>query len=214
MSEPTWIAVVLLAGAAFCLGIVLGRARQRLSDNQGEAAVRRALAGRAGDPAFHLMNDVTLPHLDGTTQIDHVLVSSAGVFVIESKDYSGWIFGDARSPQWTQVIYHKKSRFQNPIHQNAKHVKAIRALLDFLPPEHVHSIVVFTGDGVFKTETPQGVVKLVDLSEELSRFGESVISENRVQFCVGRIECVRRALTEETDIEHQQYLNRKFGRAI
>jgi hypothetical protein len=214
MPEAGWLTVIVLVLVALCLGFGLGRARQRMSENRGEAAVRSALSGRAGDPAFHLMNDVTLPYLDGTTQIDHVLVSTGGVFVIESKHYTGWIFGDERSTKWTQVIYHKKSHFQNPIHQNAKHVQAIRALLDFLPPEHVHSIVVFTGDGVFKTETPVGVVQLIGLSDELARFREGVISENRVQSCVGRIECVRRALTRRTDVEHQEYLNRKFGRAV
>jgi hypothetical protein len=57
------------------------------------------------------------------------LVSPFGVFVIETKNYKGWILGDEKQRQWMQQIYGKKNRFQNPLHQNQLHV---RALMDFL----------------------------------------------------------------------------------
>ena len=44
------------------------------------------------------LNNLTLPTKNGTTQIDHVIVSRHGIFVIESKNIDGWIFGDERSP--------------------------------------------------------------------------------------------------------------------
>jgi hypothetical protein len=66
-----------------------------------------------------------LPSQGSTTQIDHVLVSVYGIFVIETKNMKGWIFGDERSAQWTQSIFGKKSRFQNPLRQNYRHVKAL-----------------------------------------------------------------------------------------
>src|SRR6266542_5098071 len=49
------------------------------------------------------------------TQVDHILVSSFGVFVIETKDYKGWIFADAKQANWTQVLFRHKFTFQNPI---------------------------------------------------------------------------------------------------
>jgi hypothetical protein len=60
------------------------------------------------------MNHVTLQLTDGTTQIDHILVSRFGVFVIETKDYKGWIFADATRANWTQVLFKVKFKFQNP----------------------------------------------------------------------------------------------------
>ena len=39
------------------------------------------------------LNNVTIPTPRGTTQIDHVIVSRYGIFVVESKNMSGWIFG-------------------------------------------------------------------------------------------------------------------------
>lgn len=202
---------VMLIGVV--VGYTLGRTRRITEENRGEAAVRRLLTQAFRDERYHLLNNVTLPYLDGTTQIDHVLVARTGVFVIESKHYSGWIFGDSRSPKWTQVIYSKKSRFQNPLRQNSKHVTAVRKLLDFLPPDHVHSIVVFTGNAEFKTPCPSGVIYLGKLVGHISEFTEDVMSQNRMEFCVGRLEARRRLISGRTDVEHIAFLDRKFGRA-
>lgn len=108
-------------------------------------------------------------------------------------------------------MFKKKSKFQNPLHQNFRHVKAVQQLLDFLPPELVCAAVVFTGDAEFRTPRPAGVFSLSGLIEHLRGFDEAVISENRLQFCVGRLEWRRLALTRETDVAHRQNLQRRFG---
>lgn len=97
-----------------------------------------------------MLKDLTLPSRGGTTQIDHVVVSRFGIFVIETKNMKGWIYGSADQAQWTQVIYRHKSKFQNPIRQNYKHVKAIQELLD-VEVHNLHSVVAFIGSGVPKT---------------------------------------------------------------
>lgn len=75
----------------------------------------------------------------------------------------------------------------------------------------MHSLVVFTGDAVFKTQRPFGVMPLSDVPSFLGRFNTEVLSENRMQFCVGRLECCRRRLSRQTDIEPVDYLTRRFG---
>ncbi len=201
------------------LGFIIGLAAWRLHaagrrelQNQGESAVRRELSSAFPGAGYYLFNDVTLPYQDGTTQIDHVLVARTGIFVIETKHYSGWIFGDEASRSWTQVIFRVKNRFQNPLHQNAKHARAIRELLDFVSPEDIHPIVVFTGDGEFKTPRPAGVLHLEEIVDHICSFAVEVMSPNRMDFCVGRIETRRRLISRRTDIEHHAYLQRKYGR--
>lgn len=203
----------------FVLGFLAGygvrschRYSLRINQNRGEAAVRKAIVSNFPPPQYHLLNNVTISFRDGTTQIDHVLVSTRGIFVIETKDYSGWFFGDAYSKQWKQVLYGTESRFQNPIQQNFLHVKAIQHLFDFLPEEQIRSIVVFTGSGQFKTSIPEGVMYLSQLVEYLENFQDETISVNRVEFCVGRLECKRYAATKLTDLQHQAYLAQKFDR--
>jgi hypothetical protein len=202
-----------LVVALICLGVgfAVGRWRQELEENRGEAAVRRELAARFPSSAYHLLNNVTLPTADGTTQVDHILVSRFGVFVLETKHYTGWLYANPAASQWTQVHFKKHYKFQNPIHQNRKHVSTVVKLLDFLTEDQIHSIVVFTGDATFKTERPTGVVSLSELQDHVGGFKTEVLSENRVQFCVGRLECHRKALTKQTDLEHIAHLRRKFG---
>ena len=96
---------------------------------------------------YHLIRNVTLPTEDGTTQIDHLIVSPYGVFVVETKNMKGWIFGRARQRCWTQKIYRHPQKFQNPLHQNYKHVKTLQALLD-LSDYQVRSLMVFVGRAV------------------------------------------------------------------
>jgi len=94
----------------------------------GEKSVDRICASFPQEK-FRMADDVLLPGKSGTTQIDHVLVSTYGIFVIETKNYAGWIFGSLSGTQWTQNIYGKKSLFMNPLHQNYAHTKALEALL-------------------------------------------------------------------------------------
>jgi len=200
------VAIFITAVVFGILGSILGRRRQRWFENVGESAVRRYLLRSFPNSEYHLMNNITLPIEDGTTQVDHILVSRYGIFVIETKHYTGWIFGDEKSKIWTQVIYNFKSKFQNPIRQNYKHILSISKILDFIPQDNIHSIVVFTGDARFKTKCPRGVVGIHDLSNYIRQFEEVVLSENRMQFCVGRIETIRKSISRKTDIEHQRYL--------
>lgn len=109
-------------------------------------------------------------------------------------------------------MYKVKNQFQNPLRQNFKHCVEVRRLLDFLPPEHIFSAVVFTGSAEFKTEMPEGVFTLDGLIRYLKGFTEQVLSENRVHFCVGRLECMRLALTGATDVEHHSNLTNRFGK--
>jgi len=208
---------VLLAGAVV-VGFLLGRrwaARSRSRrtfaafQNRGEALVSRVLLSNFRPPDYHLMNHVTIRLEDGTTEIDHILVSRFGVYVIETKHYSGWIFANAADRTWTQVRFKWRFKFQNPIFQNKRHVRAVKELLDFLPPEAVKSIVVFSGGAEFKTETPEGVIEIGQLTEYLRQQTAVVMTPNRHQLCVGRLETVRLAISGATDVEHIRSLARR-----
>lgn len=159
------------------------------------------------------MNHITLPLGQGTTQIDHVLVSRFGVFVIETKDYKGWIFANANHANWTQVLFKQKFKFQNPIFQNQMHVRAVRELLDFLPPEAVKSVVIFAGEAEFKTRLPEGVFTLKGAINQIRQSESEVLSQNRMQFCVGRLETARLSVTRATDVQHVRALERRHGRS-
>ena len=208
------ITSLVLVLVAFVFGLTVGWYRESRYQNLGEALVSDAILQNFTAPDYHLLNHMTLPIHDGTTQINHILVSRYGVFVIETKDYTkGWIFAHPKQATWTQVIFKAKFSFQNPIFQNALHVRVVQNLLDFLPPEDVKSIVVFTGASEFRTEMPPGVFTLPQFVEHLRAHTTPVMSLNRMQFCVGRLETARFAISGKTDVEHVQNLERRHRRS-
>jgi hypothetical protein len=212
----THVTIELYVAIGLFVGFLLGYWQRRVVythnfQNYGEELAARTLQRHFKGDDYHLLNHVTLKHRGGTTQVDHILVSRFGVFVIETKDYTGWIFANAKHDTWTQVTFKDKFKFQNPIHQNYRHVQAVQQLLDFVPPTAVHSIVVFVGDAEFKTDLPAGVFTLPQLVQHLKGCTEELLSLNRVQFCVGRLETARLSISGETDLEHVQRLQRRYG---
>ena len=112
--------------------------------------------GAASAPHYHHFRKIILPTSRGSCEIDHLIVSPFGLFVIENKDRSGWIFGEESKRNWTAVHFKNKYTFQNPLHQNYGHVKALEELLG-IDASKLHAAVVFRGSFQFKTPMPHNV---------------------------------------------------------
>jgi hypothetical protein len=204
-----WFLVfIFLTGVAFVFGVVLGR-RIPSRHNLGEALVAHEISCRFRLPHV-LLNNVTFILPNGTTQVDHVLVASTGIFVIETKHYSGWIFGGEKQAEWTQVIFKKKSRFQNPIHQNYAHVRTLQELLK-LPDGAFIPIVVYTGDAEFKTDLGKQVLRLPQLTAFLTIERPVLFNEEKLAQLVGILEINRLRRSIETDEYHINHLMKRFG---
>ncbi|MHA2826514.1 NERD domain-containing protein [Vibrio harveyi] len=170
----------------------------------GEFLVNRLLS-KLPESDYTLIKDVTLPTSDGTTQIDHIVVSKYGIFVVETKNMKGWIFGSARQKQWTQKIYRHSSKFQNPLHQNYKHIKALETLLG-CSEEHLHSVIVFIGDSTFKTEMPPNVTYARGSIRYIQQFNEIVFSDKdyaRLTESINQIKLKRGIIT---DLKHRKHV--------
>ena len=98
------------------------------------------LFGRKGKT----LRNLYLPKDDGgTSEIDIVYITQKGIFVFESKNYSGWIFGDEKSQYWTRTLPNgTKNRFYNPIKQNSSHIKWLQKYVGEEVP--LFSIIVFS----------------------------------------------------------------------
>jgi hypothetical protein len=187
--DPTLVLAPLVNALWWLIPLALLAAllkSSRVKGIVGEHLVRWALRLRLDRATYRTVHDLTLPTPDGTTQIDHVVVSPYGIFVIETKNMTGWIFGGARQAQWTQKFYRHTTRFQNPLLQNYKHVKALQALLD-VPPETVHSVVTFVGASTFKTPMPENVTQGAGFVGYIRSFREPVFSDAAVEAILRRI---------------------------
>ena len=209
-SRPMIGVLILLAGA---VGVVIGLVAGRfllVNGNLGEAKVANTLS-RLSHPHV-LLNNVTLPTDSGTTQIDHILVTESGLFIIETKHYQGWILGRPRDDYWTQVIYRKKSRFRNPLLQNYGHVKTVQSLFK-LPESAFTGLVVFSRDAEFKSDLGSQVIRLNQLLEFVEHRHGAVLDERQMAYVVGRIEMKRLRRSLETDEYHLNYVRQKISRA-
>jgi len=128
---------------------------------------------------YHVFNDVYLQNQGYSVQIDHVIISPYGVFAIETKNYSGWIFGNENSEYWTQNIYGEKHKFRNPIKQNISHTIALANTLHIYQNQ-IFPIVVFLGDADLKTNTESTVVYASQLKGAIFRHSEPIFAPERV----------------------------------
>ena len=154
---------------------------------------------------YHLIKNVMVPTEDGTTQIDHIIVSKYGIFVVETKNMKGWIFGNQNQNIWTQKIYKHSIKFQNPLYQNYKHVKTIQSLLG-LNDQQVHSVVVFVGESTFKTEMPENVTYGFGYIRFIKSKSKPVLVKSEVDEIVRKIEEGRLTPSFKTDMEHVKHV--------
>lgn len=174
----------------------------------GEKVTQLGMWVYLDDTTYRRYHDIILEAHNGTTQIDHVIVSVYGIFVIETKNYAGWIFGDEKQSKWTQVLYGKKNSFQNPLHQNYRHTKELSRVLD-VPHEKMHSIVLFIGESEFKTKMPPNV-----LDKGLAGY---IKSFTNIAFSIGELDLIEQKIRQVNAAptlsrrEHVQKLADRFS---
>ena len=154
---------------------------------------RRHAAGALGDEGenvvsarlrklpeeYDVFNDVVFQHEGRSTQIDHVVVSRYGLYVIETKNMAGPIYGSENSEFWSEYLPEtrrskREYRFRNPIWQNEGHIKALRAVLqDTEVP--VYGIVVFPAGTELNVNTKKKVTTWDQLYHTITRYDEPVM---------------------------------------
>jgi len=117
----------------------------------------------------------------GSTQIDHIVVSKYGIFVIETKEWTGWIYGSERAEKWTQNIFGNKTQIQNPLHQNYRHTMSLSKYLK-IAHEKLKSIVMVWGDCEFKTKMPASVISggIQGTADYIKSFSEVLFTDQEV----------------------------------
>ena len=144
----------------------------------GEKRVAKILYSLPKD--YHTINNVIIPNRQTTSQIDHVVVSPHGIFVIETKNYSGWIFGEENSKEWKQTFKTKGNFFRNPIKQNWGHIYALTEYLD-LNRRVFKPIIVFSDNAYLNIETRTPVIYMSQLKEQILSYTQEIISREKVE---------------------------------
>ena len=178
----------------------------------GETVINIAMWLKLEKDVYHRLNNITLPLSNGgSTQIDHVIVSIYGIFVIETKNYKGWIFGNEKQRQWTQVIMGRKYKFQNPLRQNYLHIKTLADLLE-LDLSYFHSMIAFIGECELKTrdELPEHVLTS-GMASYVKKKQYELLTPDEVRAIVEQIESNRFSKSWKNNKQHRAYLKDKHS---
>lgn len=139
----------LLLTSIIIISIILKINSPRIKGIIGEFNVNTRLKFLGNE--YIVLKDILIKSSNNSTsQIDEIILSEYGIFVIETKNYKGWIFGNEKSENWTQIIFKERYNFRNPVKQNWSHIYALRNILSNFPNIKYFPIVVFTGDVTLK----------------------------------------------------------------
>jgi hypothetical protein len=136
---------------------------------------------------YRRFHDIIIPSRNGTTQIDHLLVSKYGLFIVETKNKKGWIFGSKEQPNWTQSIYKNKYSFQNPLRQTFRQKKVLSEFLE-LNECIIHTVVYFVGDCKFKTKMPDNVISSGLGSYIKKQYRTKLLSSKEIDIILNKLE--------------------------
>lgn len=138
---------------------------------------------------YIIINNLLMGGNGRHVQIDHIIVSPYGVFVIETKGYKGLITGGETSEYWTQNFYRNRYRFYNPIKQNDGHVKYLRFLLQSSSGIPLIPIVCFPNYTALQVYVENHIVvnrRLLTLTIE--QYQRRILSEEQIQQIVTKIQ--------------------------
>ncbi len=160
---------------------------------------------------YHCFSDLLVKINIRYTQIDHVIVSKHGIFVVETKNRAGWIYGGPEDRFWTQVVFNTKARFQNPLRQNYLHT---RSIAEFCGIDHgkIHSVIVFWGDCQFKTRMPENVVKARNYVRYIKSKRQILLSDAEVASVCSRLSTLTGGVPILTSVLHAQKIKNQRNR--
>ena len=135
---------------------------------KGENKVKKKLGNSISNQKY-VLNDIIIKEGENTSQIDHVVINKFGIFVIETKNYAGQIYGNDYDQEWTQVLQYGKvkNKFYSPVKQNLTHINRIKSIvnMDNVP---IKSIVVFV-QGNINHINSKYVYKLKDIKNIIEK---------------------------------------------
>lgn len=180
----------------------------------GELRVKLSL-GKDIQSEKYVINDLLILVDSKSHQIDHLIVRKSGIFVIETKNFSGQIYGQENQKEWTQVLAYgqEKHRFYNPILQNRSHIYALSKIIG--RNDCFISIIVFPKADIM-TKFDSYVGSISDMKRWLNQDRQEVFTSTEVEKIYAQLVEFKNypRLTNKQHIENIHTLQRKIENNI
>lgn len=183
----------------------------KVVSNQGmRGEYRTSLVVEAAPFEKKMIFNCYVPNRSGDkTEIDMIMLCRQGVYVIENKNYSGWIFGDEKSKNWCETLKGKKYFFYNPVKQNKSHINNLERLLQIGMEKYI-SLITFNGNANLKKVTVESENVYITGYKHLKKFLKEQTNKPGI-LTDEQIESIYQRLlsgTELSDIEKQEHVDR------
>lgn len=171
----------------------------------GELKVKLIL-GKTKKGEKYVLNNILFDTDTKSCQIDHILINKNGVFVIETKNYSGRIYGTDKEHEWTQVLQYGKvkNRFYSPVKQNQTHIYEIKKVIGAEIP--IKSLIVFV-QGNTKYITSDYVCTLGEIKTAVREEKDKTLSLSEMEDIYNKILDLSKS-SSTTNKEHVENINK------
>lgn len=157
---------------------------------EGEMRIAIELKKISSCKDCRVLRNVYIPTRNGkTSEIDLILISPNGIFVIESKNYTGIIYGSSEDYRWTCVARSRKHyQLYNPKKQNATHIKHLKDFLDFPDDKFYKSYIVFSDECNLRLKGENdNVLYLSNLVQNILMHEEILLTSSKIETIYERL---------------------------
>lgn len=161
----------------------------KVSGDTGELELSSVL--KSLPDCYHIIDDVLLKTKKGSTQLDHIVVSPFGLFVIETKNHKGMIFGDCCGQVWTQVLNGRGHfKLYSPVLQNSGHIRHLSQQIK-VPATCMQGCIVFTNrDANLSNVNCPFCFNVDQLYSYITHFHNVIFNNKQVEEIIRRIDAV------------------------
>lgn len=152
---------------------------------------------------YLIYNDIIIEDSNYITQIDHIVLSKKGIFIIETKDYAGKIYGSENMYKWKQYLSRNEYEFYNPIKQNNTHINFLAKKLKTNRSKFI-SIIAFTGRADLNLTTNTQVCYINEIKDVILEYNENIIIQEELDNIYNVLEPISNNITDELREKHKQ----------
>lgn len=153
----------------------------KLKGQAGEAAVTRILR-KLPAADYEIFTTVILPKQADRSRVemDHVVLSRFGIFVVETKRWPGRVDG-GKDGDWLQTIGRRFHNHPNPYAQNDRQVRRLRTHLN-IAHTAIRGVVCFVGDTELGPDVPGNVVRGTGLLAYIAGFRAEQLNDEGLDY--------------------------------